>query len=126
MDGEYVVTTVNGRQLPVNVADQSSPRMLLADTMRFDGKGTATHSWTLREPSSLQPAPLTKLSQTLYYSFTGAAIDFSICPPGAPCLWCPPNADCNVAPPPTGHIVLGLSWLVLDYGQSRYVYQRVR
>lgn len=71
LHGDYVLASVNGRDLPANIADASYPIMLLADTVHFDGVYIATRHWTLREPSSLQPAPLSKLSETVFYNVTG-------------------------------------------------------
>jgi hypothetical protein len=117
---------VNGRDLPANIGDLSYPIMLLADTIHFDGVYTATRYWTLREPSSLQPAPLSKLSETLVYDVTRTTVSFSSCPPFAACAACPPGDACTRLEPDAGQMVLGLSLLTLDYGGARYLYRRVR
>ena len=126
LHGDYVLTSVNGRDLPANIADASYPVMLLGDTIHFDGVYTATRHWTLRQPSSLQPAPLSKLSDTFFYDVAGTAMSFPWCPPGTACTPCPPLDACGRVGPDSGRIVLGLSVLVLDYGDARYLYRRVR
>lgn len=121
--GDYVLSSVNGKDLPANIADASYPIMLVADTIHFDGVFTATRDWTLRQPSSLQPAPLNKLSETVYYELTGTSLSFSSCPPGASCLNC--IDACVRLEPESGRIVLGLSLLMLDYAGAKYLYRKV-
>jgi hypothetical protein len=124
--GDYVVMSVGGRALPANIGDASYPIMLLADTMHFDGAGTATRHWTLRQPSSLQPAPLTKLSEIVGYSVSGTTVTFFSCPPEAACSACPPGANCARLGPQSGQIAVGIPLVILDYGGPKYLYRRVR
>ena len=124
--GDYVLASVDGKDLPANIADKANPVMLLGDTIHFDGVYTATRHWTLRQPSSLQPAPLNKLSETVFYDVTGTSVSFGSCPPEAACRACPPGQACAYIGPDSGQIVLGLSRLFLYYRDARYFYQIVR
>ena len=122
--GDYVLASVNGKGLPANVADAANPIMLLGDTIHFDGVYTATRHWTLRDPSSTQQAPSTKLFETVYYDVTRMSVSFAACPPGAACRVCPDA--CAYFGPDSGQIVLGLSRLFLYYQGAKYFYQKAR
>ena len=112
--GNYVAVSVNGGGLPANLNPGSYPIYVVADTLRFDGAGNVIHAQQLSEPT-LQQQPQPKLSSLLSYQVDGTAVHFYFV--------CPPFAACARAP--DGHLVLGLSWLAVNYGNGVFLYKKV-
>lgn len=115
LHGTFVLRTVNGAALPADVSISPSYQMtLLADTLRFEGKGLAKMGRTERlQPSTLPPTvvhftldfAVRIVGETIYLKF--------LCPFGAFCI---STAEIS------GHLVDG-NTLMLD-GAQPYVYVR--
>ena len=86
--GTFVLRTVNGGPLPADVSTQPPYQtILLADTMRFEGKGLATASVTQRFQSPTSPPEVVNYKFDYRVRIVGETIYLTfICPPNANCI----------------------------------------
>jgi hypothetical protein len=111
--GTYVLRDVNGAALPATISNTSVRVLLIADTIRFDGAGTALASSTTREEYSGQEPRVVRTTVDLYYTVHADTIRIGI--------RCPPNANCTG--PSTGHLV-SRSVVTVVHGPAVYLYVR--
>ena len=112
--GIFVVRSLNGVALPADFSGSSSYQlMLMADTLRFDGKGTASRRWTMQQQFA-GDAPIT-LSYALDYDYRIADHTLYLE------VRCSPLANCVGSP--TGRAV-GHDSLLVQSGSVKYLFVR--
>ncbi|MFL5614863.1 MAG: hypothetical protein ACJ796_14465 [Gemmatimonadaceae bacterium] len=116
LQGTFVLRTLNGAALPADLSTEPSYHLfLVADTLRFDGKGAATRGRTMQQ--RYDGAAATILHYDIDYSYRIA--DHTVYLE----IRCPITAQCVSSP--SGQVV-GRDLLLVQFGDATYVFVRVK
>jgi hypothetical protein len=116
LQGTFVLRTLNGAALPADLSTEPSYHLfLIADTLRFDGKGTAARGWTMQQRYDGAAATILHYDSDYSYRIADHTVYLE--------MRCPINANCVGSP--TAQAV-GRDSLLMQSGDETYLFVRVK